>query len=124
MKPHADLKAFLEAELEYGLYEDIVLPAIERFEDPYAELKAAAKDPTKQIRIKGHKWIDAGEFYWQFDAPVERYEIRDKPAPKQKKKLRMNCYFTGTQLMWLTEAIVEKEWARVPFEDRIIEVEE
>jgi hypothetical protein len=53
--------------------------------DPYAELKTAAKDPTKQIRfnwgINGWgEWCDSGS--WNFDSPPENYQIRDKPMVK------------------------------------------
>jgi len=51
--------------------------------DPYAELKAAAKDPTKQIRYGWGEWQDCGgNFEWT--APVDCYEIRDKPKAKVK----------------------------------------
>jgi hypothetical protein len=51
--------------------------------DPYAELKAAARDPTKQVRLRGSEiWVE-GDFY-VFDEPPENYEIRNKP---QKIKL-------------------------------------
>ena len=45
--------------------------------DPYAELREAAKDPTKQIRLIGGNWRDNNQ--WNFSCPVENYEIRDKP---------------------------------------------
>lgn len=49
--------------------------------DPYAELRAAAKDPTKQIRCGDGLWRDAG-YIWYFNSPIDMYEIRDKPAKK------------------------------------------
>lgn len=58
--------------------------------DPYAELKAAAKDPTKQIRCKylgdWCEWHDA-TYGWKWCYPPENYEIRDKPKPLKKVKL-------------------------------------
>ena len=54
-----------------------------RIKDPYAELKAAAKDPTKQIRFVGCTWRDAGH-HWNFNDLPEQYEIRDKPKAKVK----------------------------------------
>jgi hypothetical protein len=56
-----------------------------RIKDPYAGLKAAAKDPTKQIRVRGEPWEDfigSGIGTWRL--PPEDYEIRDKPKPKVK----------------------------------------
>ena len=54
--------------------------------DPYAELKAAAKDPMKQIRYRVNgvwlEWLDSntpGGLAWSY--PPEDYEIRDKPDP-------------------------------------------
>lgn len=59
--------------------------------DPYAELKAANKDPTKQIRIKLYDgkysiWHDS-DCFWNFDAPVDDYEIRDKPKEDEYEYL-------------------------------------
>jgi hypothetical protein len=56
-----------------------------RVADPYAELKAAAKDPTKEIRIKRLRdgftgaWWPAGSI-WKWDCPPEDYEICNKPT--------------------------------------------
>lgn len=58
-----------------------------RIADPYAELKAAAKDPTKQIRSSKHgQWWDATKIAWEWNQPVKFYEIRDKPKPKKVVK--------------------------------------
>jgi hypothetical protein len=57
---------------------------IKRPVDPCAELKAAAADPTKQIRVGSGPWIDSGVYKWSWADPVERYQIRDKPKPKIK----------------------------------------
>jgi hypothetical protein len=63
-----------------------------RIADPYAELKAAAKDPTKQIRYVDETGIGPWEdgntdtTLWVFDSPIECYEIRDKPEPKKVVK--------------------------------------
>ena len=54
-----------------------------RVKDPYAELKEAAQDPTKQIRIKYNgnwcEWHDGGSFNtaWRWLLPPEDYEIRE-----------------------------------------------
>jgi hypothetical protein len=61
--------------------------------DPYAKLKAATQDQTKQLYVYGDKVYPAfdGE-YWFFAYPPEVYEVRDKPKPTRKIKL----------LAWLT----------------------
>lgn len=95
--------------------------------DPYAELKAAAKNPTKQIRYgaKGVwvEWIDAnppGGFSWCY--PPEEYEIRDKPKPM--KKVKLLAWFDGDQLFWLSETAQPKRPSkRVPDKDMEIEIE-
>ncbi len=47
--------------------------------DQHRKLQEIAKDPTKQIKVKGSDiWYDAGAWYWS-ELP-ENYEIRDKPA--------------------------------------------
>lgn len=93
--------------------------------DPYAELKAAAKDPTKQIKTKYcHGWSDAGR-NWSWDLMPEEYEIRDKPKPR--KKVKLLAWFTGDSIAWLEECkqpISYWCWKRVPSEDKIIEVED
>jgi hypothetical protein len=85
--------------------------------DPYAELKAAAQDPTKQIRVKyGDGWRDAG-YEWSWLSPPERYEIRDKPVVKTMyrrlyqidegevryiiRENRHYCQFFDTDKQWL-----------------------
>jgi len=53
--------------------------------DPYAEPRAAAADPTKEIRMRhaSGEWSDwASGPVWEFDCPPDRYEIRDKPKVK------------------------------------------
>jgi hypothetical protein len=58
--------------------------AIYRIKDPYAELKAAAADPTKEISADlGKNWMGAG-FRWSWDIPPDCYQIRDKPKAKVK----------------------------------------
>jgi len=91
--------------------------------DPYAELKAAAKDPTKQVRVTGDdRWVDVGS-HWSWDLPVSRYEIRDKPKPM--KKVKLLAWFTGERLTWMSEDYSPLEhWNRAPSEDKEIEVEE
>jgi hypothetical protein len=62
-----------------------------RIADPYAELKAAALDPTKQIRYGKGDWFTGDDTrYWEFDQPINNYEIRDKPKPKEVVKYL--CY--------------------------------
>jgi len=93
-----------------------------RIKDPYAELKAAAKDPTKQIRIKKGNWHDVG-YHWEFDSKVENYEIRDKP--KATKKVKLLAWFNGSNLFWETKNQNSMYGCtRVPSEDKEIEVEE
>jgi hypothetical protein len=98
-----------------------------RIKDPYRELKEAAVDPTKPIRavmdsVVLSDWKDAG-YSWAFNMNPECYEIRDKP--KQMKKMKLLCWFTGTTVIWRTEgAWSSASWERVPSEDKEIEVEE
>jgi len=93
-----------------------------RIKDPYRELKEAAKDPTKQIRILGGNWMDS-DFPWTFDFfPVE-YEIRDKPKPM--KKVKLLAYYNGNSLFWSEKYnLTDFGSKRVPSEDKEIEVEE
>ena len=90
--------------------------------DPYAELKAAVKDPTKQIHCgKTGTWGDAGTA-WTFERPVQDYEIRNKP-----KKMKLLAYITPNDgyLTWKKEGVpMTPAWKRVPSEDKEIEVEE
>ena len=95
--------------------------------DPYSELKLAAADPTKQIRLLDERgrgdhgpWQDAGYGRkWVF--PPEEYEIRDKPKPM--KKVKLLAWFTGERLVWVVEEYtVLSDWKRVPSEDKEIEV--
>ena len=91
--------------------------------DPYAELKAAAQDPSKQIRIKreGNKWCDYTD-PWEFCFPPEVYEIRDKP--KEKKTVKLQAWFAGIYLVWIADGdVVGKDWLRVSCLDKEIEVE-
>lgn len=93
--------------------------------DPYAELKKAAKDPTKQIRCNdaiGIDWQDAG-YEWKWCCAPHCYEIRDKPKPM--KKVKLLAWFDGYSLFWrIPEAPKIKIWKRVPSEDKEIEVED
>lgn len=91
--------------------------------DPYAELKAAAKDPTKQIRLRGAKsWVEGDIFV--FDEPPEAYEIRDKP-----KKMKLLAWVEDNgNLTWRREGYVYgphwgSVWKRAPAEDKEVEVE-
>jgi len=95
MKPHVHAELIKQwgdgAEIEWLCGDGNWLPTKEphwkegihyRIKDPYAELKAAAKDPTKQIRDKvaGTAWFDSGEEAgWTWQLPASHYEIRDKP---------------------------------------------
>lgn len=92
--------------------------------DPYAELKAAAKDPTKEVWLKATPYLPAlsvlGTPQWNF--PPEEYEIRNKPT---KMKLRAWVYLKSGNLAWKKEGhSLPSEWKRVPSEDKEIEVEE
>lgn len=66
--------------------------------DPYAELKAAAKDPTKQIRFKNYHWKDAG-YPWDFDGGIDNYKIRNKP-----RTVKLLAWFNGIRMDWSTDA--------------------
>lgn len=100
--------------------------------DPYAELKAAAKDPTKEISLKGVAkeilgW-HSGD-YWNFDLPPEAYEIRDKP---KTRKVKYEAWESSSgQLLLYREGFIKalsydggKAWIRRPSEDKEVEVEE
>lgn len=94
--------------------------------DPYAKLKAASADPTKQIRYTFQDgitdgWHDAG-FDWNWDGVLTNYEIRDKPKTTTVKLL---AWFNGNILIPQKEGTpVPDHWKRVPAEDKEIEVEE
>jgi len=98
--------------------------------DPYAELKVAAKNPTKQIRYRAKgvwmEWIDAnspGGFSWSY--PPEEYEIRDKPKPMKKIKLLALLDETVGCLIWRKpDYLMSDKWKRVPAEDKEIEVQD
>jgi hypothetical protein len=91
--------------------------------DPYAELKKAAADPTKQIRCGGSLWFDAGSRSWTWCEPPEKYEIRDKPKPM--KKVKMLAYANDMAMFWRTEDFPTiTGWKRVPSEDKEVEIEE
>jgi hypothetical protein len=93
-----------------------------RIKDPYAELKAAAKDPTKQISCDPNIWQDSGA-NWNWNMPVDCYQIRDKPKPK--KQVKLLAWFDGTKLFLRTEDCnYLLSCRRVPSEDKVIEVEE
>ncbi|MCU0810098.1 MAG: hypothetical protein MUE59_03525 [Thiobacillaceae bacterium] len=98
-----------------------------RIADPYAELKAAAKDPTKQIRFEGGEWSDGDPKYghklWVFDGALESYEIRDKPKPK--KVVKYLCYDCDGFLQWkLSGWAAPNYWIRRPAFDKECEVED
>ena len=94
--------------------------------DPYAELKAAAKDPTKQIKYTfpdgaTNGWHDYNHD-WSFHGLLSGYEVRDKP-----KKLKLSAYIdeVSGELLWRLEGYkLSSYWKRVPSEDKEIEVEE
>lgn len=96
--------------------------------DPYAALKAAAKDPTKQIRCypfaeDDSDWInsDKGDGWTWYHSP-DQYQIRDKPNPAKVKFL---AYATNFTLFWVQSNIeADCQWKRVPSEDKEVEVEE
>lgn len=110
---------------EDGKYEFAYLPdqyEIRDKPDPYRHLKAAAQDPTKQVRVGSGPWMDSGEYDWSWSDPVERYQIRDKPKPK--KQVKLLAWFDGTALFWRVESRVYPDSTRVPSEDKVIEVGE
>lgn len=99
---------------------------IKQPDDPYAELKVAAADPTKQIRFKylgdWCGWHDS-TYGWKWCYPPEDYEIRDKPKPM--KKVKLLAWFTGERLTWMSEDYSPLEhWNRAPSEDKEIEIDE
>ncbi len=92
--------------------------------DPYAELKAAAKDPTKVIvhlpstTVHEYPACVGSNFT---DEPA-CYEIRNKP-----KKVKLRAYIDGVsgELLWRLEGHkISSYWKRVPSEDKEVEVEE
>ena len=92
--------------------------------DPYAELKKAAADQTKQIRCRHTDnwgvWKDnCSDWVWVL--PVDCYEIRDKPKPM--KKVKLLAWFDGCVLFWRTENFMYESYKRVPGKDMEIEVE-
>jgi hypothetical protein len=117
MKPHkhaALIHAWADgAEIEFltegGIWLEACNPnwnefTVYRLRDPYAELKAAAKDPTKQIRLNGRGWMDAGESKWIWSNPVDHYEIRDKHDPYRELK---EAAADPTKIVWDYVADVE-----------------
>ena len=62
--------------------------------DPYAELKAAAADPTKQIRYyfapdgEWLAWVNS-PYPWDFTLNPKYYEIRDKPKKVDRTSRRI-----------------------------------
>jgi hypothetical protein len=61
-----------------------LIPEEPRQHDPYAELKAAAADPTKQVSADfGRTWWMAGKD-WEWNLPPGCYQVRDKPKTKVK----------------------------------------
>ena len=97
---------------------------IEEKADPYAELKAAVKDPTKQLRLRGSKYWTEGDIF-VFDEPPENYEIRNKP-----KKIKLLAWVEANgNLNWRKEGYEygpcwARVWKRIPSEDKEVEVEE
>ena len=85
--------------------------------DQHRKLQEIAKDPTKQIKVKGSDiWYDAGAWYWS-ELP-ENYEIRDKPT--EKTPVKYLCYENGFgSLMWRREGIIaDRSQRRVPELDK------
>jgi hypothetical protein len=93
-----------------------------RIADPYAELKAAAKDPTKELWVRGIYIVDNPDW----GLPPEQYEIRDKP--KAKKVVKYLCWQTcsGRLDWWIedTDLIYKDSWIRRPAFDKECEVED
>ena len=133
-QPHADLiHAWAEgAEIEYceqGVWYVTNSPGWEahgqyRIKDPYRELKEAAKDPTKQIRLRDFSWKDSGHD-WSFNEATENYEIRDKPKEKQRVTLCAWVHQEDGVLIYRAEYFqVSANWKRAPNLDLIAEIEE
>ncbi len=99
--------------------------------DPYAGLKAAAKDPTKQIKYTFPDGVSDGwhdyNHDWLFKGLLSGYEIRNKP---KKKKIKLLAWVEANgNLNWRKEGYEygpywSRFWKRVPSEDKEIEVEE
>ena len=88
-----------------------------RIKDPYAALRGAWEDPTKEV------WTAFGLVNNpSFSFPPDCYEIRDKP--KATKKVKLLAWFGGRTMFWLLESEPSSpEWIRVPAEDKEITVE-
>jgi hypothetical protein len=90
-----------------------------RIKDPYRELKAAAADPTKEIKVKNNPLFTwkTGEFWvcpdgeHRFSYAPEDYEIRDKPKPKVKM---WQWIVTRNAGVFLTDGFFEKEPKVIP----------
>ncbi len=80
-----------------------MVDAIYRIKDHYAALKAAAADPTKQIRLIHSDWRDFG-YKWSWNFKPEDYEIRDKPDPYAELK---KAAADPTKVVWDYVADVE-----------------
>lgn len=101
-----------------------------RIVDPYAKLKAAAEDPTKQIRCiapmaANNEWISPGKhgWLWKWNYAPDQYEIRDKP----KRTAKLLAYYSNfdKSLHWTDfERKSTHGWYRVPSEDKEVEIEE
>jgi hypothetical protein len=93
--------------------------------DPYAELKAAAKDPTKQIKYTFPDGVSDGwhdyNHDWSFQGLLSGYEVRNKP-----QKIKLLAYIGGSneELLWRIEGYeMSSYWKRVPSEDKEVDVE-
>jgi hypothetical protein len=101
-----------------------------RIADPYAELKAAAKDQTKQIRcISGDKkWYDGDpdNDSWEWTYSPNEYEIRDKPKPKKVAKYLCWEDIELKYLMWFNESAENETCGMIrrPAFDKECEVED
>lgn len=106
---------------------DVIAYRVIKEVDPYAELKAAAKDPTKVIvhlpSTTVHEYPACVGFNFT-DEPA-CYEIRDKP-----KKIKLLAWVEANgNLNWRKEGYEYGPcwtliWKRIPSEDKEIEVEE
>lgn len=58
--------------------------------------------------------------------PVWDWYVLDyRVAPKPKKQIKMLCYLTAIDLVWVLDGTTPSNmWTRVPAEDKIIEVDE
>jgi hypothetical protein len=100
--------------------------------DPYAELKAADKDPTKEIRCiccgSGEWYSSDSPYPWKWSFPPEAYEIRDKPNSKKviqpmpqehqsPEKFEMDAEFYPKRVAELEQQLAECQAREIALRD-------